>query len=325
MSGVAWDLVADIGGTNARFAVLLDGSLESAFEFHHSVQEYPEFADVIACLKDEIAEVAGLVGSPARVCLAVACPADVEVIKFTNSHWTFTQTQLRDLFNCQQLLLINDFEAVAHGITELGDKDVLQIGGQPPRKDRPIGILGAGTGLGMAALVPTGSDYLILDSEGGHADFAPADEHEIDVFNYLRQIYGRVSLERLLSGKGLINIYLAICHIEGVDQVLTEPSQVVENGVTGGNAQALRALKIFCESFGATAGNLALTLGARGGIYIAGGVIPRFKDFFAQSGFREKFEDKGRFRDYLQPIPVYLVTRDNLGLLGAAKKLRRAD
>ncbi|MFY9332602.1 MAG: glucokinase [Porticoccaceae bacterium] len=322
MAGQAWNLVADIGGTNARFSAILEGQLESEFEFHHSVEEYPQFSDLIVKLRAEIIEATGLTGAPKGVCLAVACPADVEHIAFTNSHWQFTKTQLLQWFGCQRLVVINDFEAVAHGITELSDDDCIKIGGGEPVTHKPIGILGAGTGLGMAALVSHSNGYHVLDTEGGHADFAPVDQRQMEVLTNLRKSYKRVSLERVLSGNGIVNIYKAICSIENVAAVFDTPPDVVSAALDGSNPQALTALNTFCESMGAAAGNLALTLGAKGGIYIAGGVIPRFSEFFVNSGFRNKFEDKGRFVSYLQPIPVYLVMRNNLGLLGAAKKLK---
>lgn len=319
---MTWNLIADIGGTNARFAAVREGELHSEFEFHHSVLEYPSFAELIIRLKAQLAA-QGIQTPPSAACLAVACPADVEHISFTNSHWSFSRSELRQWLGCKELALINDFEAVAHGVTELSDDDYFQIGGQAPVPGKAIGLLGAGTGLGVATLVPLGDGYHILEAEGGHADFAPVDQLQFDILEYLRGIYGRVSLERLLSGKGLFNIYSAMCHLDAVPPKLTSPAEVVSASLANTDTQALAALNMFCEAFGATAGNLALTLGSRGGIYIAGGVIPHFSDFFKTSGFREKFEDKGRFRTYLQPIPVFLITRSDLGLLGAAKYLQR--
>ena len=322
---MSWYLIADIGGTNARFAALLHGQLEGQFQFHHSVLEYPAFSDLIIKLRAELATVADIHTAPTAVCLAVACPADSDQISFTNSHWSFTRKELVEWLECEHITLINDFEAVAHGITALTRDDYLQIGGDTAKPGKAIGLIGAGTGLGMAALLPLEEGYHVLDTEGGHADFAPVDPLQIHVLNYLRAIYGRVSLERLLSGKGLLNLYHAMCDLQSVEPALNSPAEVVAASLEQTNPQALAALNVFCEAFGATAGNLALTLGARGGIYIAGGVIPRFKEFFIASGFRGKFENKGRFRAYLQPIPVFLVTRDNLGLLGAAKFLQRRN
>jgi glucokinase len=322
-SNPRWNLVADIGGTNARFSAVLEGQLESEHEFHHSVEEYPEFAGLIGGLLAEIAEATGWNNPPVNACFAVACPADTEVIAFTNSHWKFTKISLKQALGCENLAVINDFEAVAHGIVELDESDLVQVGGQSPIADKAIGILGAGTGLGVAGLVQHSDGYHVLDTEGGHADYAPIDEIQSAVVNCLRETYGRVSLERLLSGKGLLNIYTALCTIEGVDAVFTTPAEVVAGALDTADAKALQTLNMFCEGMGSAAGNLALTLGAKGGIYIAGGVIPRFQEFFINSGFRSKFEDKGRFVNYLQPIPVYIVIRSNLGLLGAAKKLQQ--
>lgn len=318
-----WNLVADIGGTNARFSAVPVGQLESEYEFHHSVEEYPEFAGLIGGLLAEITEATGWTSAPVNACFAVACPADTEVIAFTNSHWEFTKTSLKQALGCENLSVINDFEAVAHGITELDDADLVQVGGQSPIANKAIGILGAGTGLGVAGLIQHADSYHVVDTEGGHADYAPIDEIQSAVVNCLRETYGRVSLERLLSGKGLLNIYTALCAIEGAEAIFTTPAEVVAGALDAADAKALQTVNMFCEGMGSAAGNLALTFGAKGGIYIAGGVIPRFQEFFINSGFRSKFEDKGRFVSYLQPIPVYLVIRSNLGLLGAAKKLHQ--
>ena len=151
----------------------------------------------------------------------------------------------------------------------------------------------------------------------------PIDEMQSKVVNSLRERYGRVSLERLLSGKGILNIYTALCSVEAVEVEFETPAEVVAAALDRSDSKALQTLNMFCEGMGSAAGNLALTFGAKGGIYIAGGVIPRFQEFFINSGFRSKFEDKGRFVSYLQPIPVFIVVRSNLGLLGAAKKLQQ--
>ena len=319
----AWNLVADIGGTNARFSAILDGELESEFQFLHSVDEYPEFENLIEILLEEINEATGWTSPPSRVCFAVACPPDTETISFTNSHWTFSQTELKNLLDCNFLSIINDFEAVAHGITELSSDEFVQIGGGEAVHNKAIGILGAGTGLGVAAVAPHENGYVVLDTEGGHADYSPINDLQSAVVSCLRARFGRVSLERLLSGKGLLNIYSALCSIEDVKMEFDTPADIVAAALNNADTKALQTLNMFCEGIGAASGNLALTFGAKGGIYIAGGVIPRFQDFFISSAFRSKFEDKGRFVSYLKPIPVYLVIRENLGLLGAAIKLRK--
>jgi glucokinase len=319
---MVWNLVADIGGTNARFAALPVGHLHSEIDFHYSVQAHPSFAQLISRVKEDLAA-NGFRTPPSAVCIAVASPVDAECISFTNSHWSFSRNELAHWLGCAQLELINDFEAVAHGVTELTSDDYVQIGGGRAVPGRAVGVLGAGTGLGVAALIPLNRGYHILASEGGHADFAPASPLQIEVFNYLQAIHGHVSLERVLSGSGLFNIYSALCNLQTLPPALSSPAEVLSAALADSDAQARAALNMFCEAFGASAGNLALTLGARGGIYIGGGVIPRFIDFFKTSSFREKFESKGRFRSYLQPIPVFLITRSNPGLVGAAKYLQQ--
>ena len=347
----SWNLVADIGGTHARFGALLEGDRCASYEFHHSVSEYPQFSQMIAVLVAEISDVTGWSLPPKQACFAVACPADVEQITFTNSHWEFSRRQLMASLGCPGLILINDFEAVAHGITELGPADLRQLGGDgvedtsedsiedslegslegKAQENKPKAILGPGTGLGVASLVPHSGGYQVVDTEGGHADFAPSTDLQIEVLKYLLSIYPRVSLERCLSGGGLLNIYRALAHIHAqpagqeAGDALKHPSEVVDQALAGTNPLAEQALLLFCEVLGSTAGNLALTYGARGGVYIAGGVVPRFEDFFVNSPFRQCFENKGRFAAYLKPIPAYLVTRANLGLLGAAKKLQSLD
>ncbi len=318
-----WNLVADIGGTNARFSAILEGEFESEFQFLHSVDEYPEFENLIEILLEEIGEATGWSSKPKRACFAVACPPDTEIISFTNSHWKFSQTELKRALGCDFLSIINDFEAVAHGITELSSDEFVQIGGGEAVPNKAIGILGAGTGLGVAALAPHENGYVVLDTEGGHADYSPINDLQSAVVSCLRARFGRVSLERLLSGKGLLNIYSALCSIEDVKMEFDTPADIVAAALNNAETKALQTLNMFCEGIGAASGNLALTFGAKGGIYIAGGVIPRFQEFFISSAFRSKFEDKGRFVSYLKPIPVYLVVRENLGLLGAAIKLRK--
>jgi glucokinase len=320
---IEWSLVADIGGTNARFSAVPVGQLESEYEFHHSVDEHPEFAELVVELLKEIAEDTGWNSAPVSACFAVACPADNEEIVFTNSHWKFTKTELKQLLGCADLQIINDFEAVAHGVTELDEADVIKVGGDAPVREKPIGIIGAGTGLGVAGLVPLANGYHVIDSEGGHADYPPITERMVAVVGLLRKEYGRVSLERLLSGKGIFNIYRSLCTLGNKQRACETPAEVVAAAHRGDNELALQALNMFCSGMGSAAGNLALTYGAKGGIYIAGGVVPRFKDFFIKSEFRHKFEEKGRFVSYLKPIPVYIVVRENLGLLGAAKKLKQ--
>lgn len=316
-----WNLVADIGGTNARFSVVNHGELCDSIDLHYSVEDYSEFYQVIELVIDQLREFYGLANAPDQVCFAVACPADSEQITFSNSHWEFFRKDLKRKFNCSELHIINDFEALAHGVTELSSKDLLSIGNGSENPHKPKAILGAGTGLGVSALVPNRRGYEIITGEGGHADFAPVTDLQIEVLRHLLGSYRRVSFERLLSGKGLLNIYAAISELNGVCNSLDQPSQVVGNAVEGSDQIAIQTLELFCEVMGSMAGNLALTYGAGGGVYVAGGIVPRFEQFFINSRFRHFFENKGRFSEYLKSIPTYLASRPDLGLIGAAKSL----
>ena len=222
-----WYLVADIGGTNARFSALKPGQLESELQFFHSVDEYPNFENLLEIIINEIGQVTGWENPPYKACFAVACPADADRISFTNSHWSFSQSKIKKFLKCESLIVINDFEAVAHGIMELKDDEVIQIGGGLPVKNRAIGILGAGTGLGVAGLLPYDGGYHIIESEGGHSDYSPISEAQGEVVRRLRAKFGRVSLERLLSGKGIFNIYLALCEIRASKPTYSTPLKLL--------------------------------------------------------------------------------------------------
>ncbi|MBT3426124.1 MAG: glucokinase [Gammaproteobacteria bacterium] len=321
----SWNLVADIGGTNARFAVLLTGEANHLCEFHYSVEQQPQFQLLIESLMQQIAGTTGWSHPPSKVCFAVACPVDMDPLVITNCPWQFSRHDLQQTLDCDNILIINDFAAMAYGVQAISDADVTQIGIGRAIVNKPIAILGAGTGLGMAALIPGSSRYQVIETEGGHADFAPLNDLQIHINETLKKEYGHVSLERLLSGPGLLNIYKALAGNSSDKQRFQQPRQLVEAALHGRDETALQVLELFSEVMGAAAGNLALTYGARGGVYITGGVIPRFEQLFIASRFRQKFEDKGRFRPYLSNIPTFLVTRDNLGLFGAAMSLNTTE
>ena len=321
MSAPEWQLVADIGGTNARFSALLPGQLESRHQFFYTVAEHADFIELLARLRTDIAAATGWQGAPSAACLAVACPADGPQIRFTNSHWQFSKTELVTALQ-SPVELINDFAAIAHGVTELSADDVIQVGGDQPRADSAIAVLGPGTGLGVSAVIPAGGHYAVVDGEGGHVGFAPGDERQAALLGVLQTRYGgHVSAERILSGSGLVTLYQSLGQLDAQPTPLSHAAQITAAAVDGSDRLAVATVEQFCQIMGTVAGDLALTLGARGGVYLAGGVIPRFADIFVASQFRQYFQNKGRFADYLAAIPVYLVVREQLGLLGAAKYL----
>ncbi|MBR9912250.1 MAG: glucokinase [Gammaproteobacteria bacterium] len=321
MSVQPWNLVADIGGTNARFGVEDYASSKLQETRRYSVSDHAEFSDALKHFLKDVKEMGGWEALPRAACFAVACAVESDVVQFTNSPWTIDRHKVSEQLNSARLSLVNDFVAVGHAVTALKPKDWHQIGGGAPVTGRPIAILGPGTGLGVCTLVPIGTGYKVIEGEGGHVDFAPTDAQEIAVFEILNRRFGRVSAERLLSGAGILNIYQALAQLANQSPVLQAPAEVTAAALEGVDTLALKSLQMFCRTLGAVAGNLALTLGAKGGVYIAGGIVPRFIDFLEASDFRHGFENKGRFRSYLTTIPTRVITKDDLGLAGAVKKL----
>lgn len=324
MSLKLWNLVADIGGTNARFGLADYASSSLEWIRSYSVAEHSDFEQTISEFLKDVANGGEWESRPKAACLAVAARADTECIQFTNSPWNIERRHIAALLDAP-IELINDFAAVGHGIADLKPQDWHQIGGGSPAPEKPIAVLGPGTGLGVCAMVPMGGGYHVIEGEGGHVDFAPTTPQEAAVLNILNKKFGRVSLERLLSGAGIVNIYRALAQLADTHPVHDNPAAITESALQGVESLSVKTLDMFCAVLGSTAGNLGLTLGARGGVYIAGGIVPRFIDFLKNSNFRQRFAAKGRFKSYLANIPVRVVTKENLGLIGAMKKLRLSE
>ncbi|WP_130830939.1 glucokinase [[Erwinia] mediterraneensis] len=310
-------LVGDVGGTNARLALceVESGNISQAKTF--STSEHSGLEAVIRHYLDELQlEVRD-------GCIAIACPITEDWVEMTNHDWAFSTRELKANLGFEHLEIINDFTAVSMAIPMLTENDVIQFGGKAAIKDKPIAIYGAGTGLGVSHLVHVDKRWISLPGEGGHVDFAPNSEEEDQILEVLRAELGHVSAERVLSGAGLVNLYRAIVKSDNRVPENLKPKDVTERALADSCTDCRRALSLFCVLMGRFGGNLALNLGTFGGVYIAGGIVPRFLDFFKASGFRAAFEDKGRFRDYLVDIPVYMITYDQPGLLGAGAHLRQ--
>jgi glucokinase len=207
-------------------------------------------------------------------------------------------------------------------VPHLGAQDVLQVGGGVAIKNAPIGVIGPGTGLGVSAFVPSADGGAMIAGEGGHVTMAPTTAQESALLDLMRSRFDHVSAERILSGPGLVNLYNALCELAGTPAASYSADQITNPGIWNADPHTHEATAMFCAMLGTVAGNLALTLGARGGIYISGGIVPRMSGFFAQSEFRARFEAKGRLSDYVATIPTYLITRQLPVLLGAAALLR---
>jgi len=317
-----WNLVADIGGTNARFALHDSHSDELKDITVLSVADHSNFLIALHHAISNLTLSNQWKAKPEAVCLAVACPVDQDLIRFTNSHWTFSKTELSISLGNIPLDVINDFSAIAYSITALKDNDWLQLGSGQAKPEKPIAILGPGTGLGMCTLVPYDKGFMVLDGEGGHSDFAPASKQEVAILQELKKRFQRVSVERLLSGDGIVNIYQALCKLETSEIVHTTARDISAAAMQKMDELAVETLSVFCRILGTTAGNLALMTGARGGVYIAGGIPPKIVDFIAHSECRARFEDKGRFSSYVTDIPLRILLKKQPGLDGAMQKVK---
>lgn len=310
-------LIADIGGTNARFAITTaDGKISKARTLACADYRDPAHA------AQSYLNAQGLV-RPDQACFAFACPTHDDRIRMTNNGWDFSRARTKEQLGLQRLEIINDFMALALSLPHLTASSLQQIGGMQQVGKLPIGVVGPGTGLGVSGLIPHKGDWIPLDSEGGHASLAISGDREASLLLTLEGLYGRVSAERVLSGPGLKALYQAVCLLDGVDYEDLAPSEIVMHATEGENQSCREALNTFCALLGGFAGDFALTLGARGGIYIGGGIVPKLGDFFARSAFRRRFEDKGRLSGYVAAIPCYVITADYPALTGAAAYLKR--
>jgi glucokinase len=236
----------------------------------------------------------------------------------TNHVWQFSVSALRQELDLKRLIVLNDFTALSLALRYLPPSELQQVGGGLPIPNAPIALIGAGTGLGVSGLIPGEGKWFPLQGEGGHVTVAARDEREAAVLAVLRARLDHVSAERVLSGPGLVNLYAALCTLDNRVATLATPADITQHGLNNTDKQCRAALEMFCAMLGTTASNLVLTLGAVGGLYIGGGIVPRLKGFFAQSAFRHRFEDKGRYAVYLAPIPAYVILSELPAFVGLA-------
>ena len=287
MSGFA--LVGDVGGTNARIALcnLETGEVQDTVVY--SAVENESLEGVLKAYMSDHAD-----HEVKQACIAIACPITGDHVSMTNNPWEFSISEMKAL------------------------------GGRGPVREKPVAVYGAGTGLGVAHLFHFNDTWYSVPGEGGHVDFGPNSPEEDILLSVLREEVGHVSCERLLSGMGLVNIYRAIVLSDNRIPENLEPKDVTGRALQDEpDTDCHRALNLFCVMMGSFGGNLALNIGAFGGVYISGGIVPRFLQFFKNSGFRVAFEDKGRFKNYLSAIPVYVITNQYTGLIGAGAYLRQ--
>lgn len=312
-------LVGDIGGTNARYALVdLHGdACEILAPRGYRCSAYVEATDSIRAYLHDV----GLNHAPGAAAIAVAGPVKDGAIRFTNMSWTLSENGLRSM-GFSRAKLLNDYAALALAAPKLKPVELHQLGGAAADHRQTIAVLGPGTGFGASALARDGIHQVALATEGGHIAFAPCDDVEIEILKVLTWRFGRVSVERLLSGPGLCNIHSALAEIEGrADEGECDPAEITRRALAG-DAASRAAVDRFCAILGSVAGDMALNFGAQGGVYIGGGICPQILDILVHSPFRERFEDKGRFRQYLEPIPAYVILREFAALVGAAQAPR---
>ncbi|MBP6902013.1 MAG: glucokinase [Burkholderiaceae bacterium] len=313
-------LVADIGGTNARFGWIAQPGAKVAQLCTLPVPAHAGPAEATQAYLATLASRGVTDCAPRHAAFAVATAVGGDRVAFTNSHWDFSREAVRRALGLESLLLLNDFEALALSLPRLSGAQ-RRAHGQPPRSDAPLAVVGPGTGLGVGAVVPAGGRWVALPGEGGHATLAAGDALEAAVIAVVRRQYAHVSAERLLSGIGLPLLHAALGEVQGHPPsagAAASTEAIVAAALDGSDALAGQTLDLFCALLGSFAGNVVLTVGARGGLYIGGGIVPRFADRFFASAFRERFEAKGRFRDYLAAVPTALITDTLVALDGAA-------
>jgi glucokinase len=307
-------MIADIGGTNARFA-LLDG-MDRRDEIVLACADYP---DLVSATEEYLRRVgAKTSGRPLEAAIAIAGPVTGDIIRMTNHVWQFSAAHTRQQLQLRRLIVLNDFTALAMAVRHLKGSDIEQIGGGKAQPNAPIAVIGPGTGLGVSGLIPTGEHWIPLQGEGGHVTLSVMNERELAVLQQLQQRFSHVSAERVISGPGLVTLYDALCGVEGVIPEVLTPPEITKRAQEGTCRLCFETVSMFCALLGTMAGNLVLTLGALGGAYIGGGIAPGLGPMFTSSRFRDRFEDKGRFTDYVSRVPTFVIRAELPALLGLA-------
>ena len=314
-------LLGDVGGTNARFGWQANA--------HSGI----EHVLVLPCAAHETLEAAirtylelKSLPVPRTGALGIANPITGDVIRMTNHHWSFSISEMQRSLGLQQLNVINDFTALALALPSIAKDNLVQVGGTVAEAYAPKALIGAGTGLGVSGLMPTDANdhWVAIAGEGGHVTLAAQTESEYRVIELIRQRYGHVSAERVLSGQGLVDLYLALRQMQKQQPVdVAGAAEITAWALQDKDPLALQSIDMFAGFLGSVTGDLALTLGARGGVYLGGGIVPRWLGWFETSQFRERFEAKGRFNAYLKDIPVWVINAaESPALLGAARSLQ---
>lgn len=312
-------LLGDIGGTNARFGLIVSPGAEISRICSLRCADFP---DPLALIRHYLAQ--NSVHGPRHAAIGIANPVSGDFLRMTNTSWSFSVSALREALGFQTLIFLNDFSALAMSLPYLQSGELKPIGEGKAKPGRAIAVIGPGTGLGVSGLIPVGAGYLALSGEGGHVSLSPATQEEFAVTACLQREYGHVSAERVLSGPGLVVLHQALAVVRGQAAEALNAAAITDAGLEGMDGLCADALSMFCALLGSVAGNLALTLGAQGGVFVGGGIVPRLGVFFERSAFRQRFEEKGRFKAYLSEIPANVILAAQPALTGAAVALSQA-
>lgn len=313
-------LIGDIGGTNARFCILPDATSEAAHLTTVKTADYPSIDDAI-----KIAVLSNTAIKPVSALLAVAGPIESDEIPLTNCHWIVKPKEMLSNLGLGDVVVVNDFEAQALAIAALDDDNRERIGPHRPDMMASRVVLGPGTGLGVGGLVHARNMWFPVPGEGGHVDLGPRTERDHQIFPHLEAIEGRISGEQILCGRGLVNLYRAICAADGIAPSFSDPADVTARGLGGSNAQAEETLSLFSTYLGRVAGDMALVFMARGGVYLAGGISQKIIPALKRPEFRAGFEDKAPHSALMRSIPTYVVTHPQAALAGLSSFARTPE
>jgi len=317
-------LVADIGGTHARYAVVERDRGTGAYQVIGAMKlETGAFGGMQECLDAFLGAVPG--PRPEMAGIAVAGPTEGDHVRLTNLNWEFSVSGLKKHFGLSRLKVVNDFAAFLMGVTILDREHVRQVKAGVPRQNCAVAAVGPGTGLGIASIVPGARGWTVAPGEGGHCGFAPGNAQELEIAAALMGRFGRVTLEDVLSGPGMRNIHAALLEIEGKPPGSPSPEEITRLGLARQDPLCVETLQVYCGMLGSAVGDVALMTGARGGVYLGGGVLRKFDDLLADGYFARRFQDKGVMSAYLADIPVYSVHGGNCSLRGAALLLEQED
>lgn len=310
-------LIGDIGGTNARFAILVDSYAEPKEFPILLTQDFETLEDAIQSVVLDHTSI-----QPRSAVIAIAGPVEGDEIPLTNCHWVVKPRQMMERFNLQDITVLNDFEAQALAVVSLDEKHLENIGGETSHPNGKRVVLGPGTGLGVAGLIRSRQTWVPVPGEGGHVDFGPRSERDLQIFPFIEKIDGRVSAEQLLCGRGLQHIYQAICQADGITPSFVTPAEITDAALDKSNAQAIETLELFTIYLGRLAGDLALIFMAQGGVYLSGGIPQRILSALRTGSFRAAFEDKAPHQSILKSIPIYVITHPRAAIAGLAAYAR---